>query len=89
MTGKNSEEDAGTEEGYGEPKEKVPLAGVASRKPCSANKQTAEGLVFGCIHPAATHRIYRILVSKGVSSSHPDQLCSPLPRRYQSIQERC
>ena len=39
----------------------------------------AEGLVFGCIHPAPTHRIYSILVSKFVSSSHPDRLWSPLP----------
>ena len=31
---KNSEEDAGIDEGYGEPKEKVQLAGVALRKPC-------------------------------------------------------
>ena len=34
MIDKNSEEDAGTDEGYGEPKEKVQLAGVALRKPC-------------------------------------------------------
>ena len=34
VTDKNSEEDAGIDEGYGEPKEKVQLAGVALRKPC-------------------------------------------------------
>ena len=34
MTDKNSEEDDGIDEGYGEPKEKVQLAGVALRKLC-------------------------------------------------------
>jgi len=32
VTDKNSEEDAGIDEGYGEPKEKVQLAGVALKK---------------------------------------------------------
>ena len=32
MTDKNSKEDAGVDEGYGEPKDKVQLAGVALRK---------------------------------------------------------
>ena len=32
MTDKNSEEDAGIDEGYGKPKEKMQLVGVALRK---------------------------------------------------------
>ena len=38
MTDKNSKEDAGIDEGYREPKEKVQLAGVALRKPCFCQK---------------------------------------------------
>ena len=38
VTDKNSKEDAGIDEGYREPKEKVQLAGVALRKPCFCQK---------------------------------------------------
>ena len=34
VTDKSNEDDAGRGEGYGEPKDNVPCAGVALRKPC-------------------------------------------------------
>ena len=61
MTDKNIEEDAGIDEGYGEPKEKVQLAGVALRKPCFCQQAKTDDLLYP--------------VSKCVSSSQPVQLC--------------
>ena len=52
MTDKNSEEDAGIDEGYREPKEKVQLAGVGLGSRAAANKPTGEGLLIRCTHPA-------------------------------------
>ena len=52
MTDKNSEEDAGIDEGYREPKEKVQLAGVGLGSRAAANKPTGEGLLIHCTHPA-------------------------------------
>ena len=45
VTDKSSEDDAGRGEGYGEPKDNVPRAGVALRKPCFC--QQANGRRFG------------------------------------------
>ena len=74
VTGDRQEhkEDAGIDEGYGEPKEKVHLAGVALRKP-SFCQQASRRSAYHCIHPAHTHKSYCILVSKCISSSQPDQ----------------
>ena len=88
VTDKSSEDDAGRGEGYGEPKDNVPRAGVALRKPCFCQQANGEGLDIHCTRCAPTDWIYCILVSNCVSISQPDQLWSPLPRRYQSIQER-
>ena len=73
MTDKNSEEDAGIDEGYGEPKEKVQLAGLALRKPCfcqQTNKRRS-GYPLHTLCPYTQEFLYP--VSKCVSSSQPDQ----------------
>ena len=73
VTDKNSEEDAGIDEGYGEPKEKVQLAGVALRKPCFCQQANGRRSGYSLHTPCPTLRSYCILVSKCVSSSQPDQ----------------
>jgi len=47
---KNSEEDAGIDEGYGEPKEKVQLSGVALRKPCFCQRSKGRRSGYS-LHP--------------------------------------
>ena len=73
MIDKNSEEDTGTDEGYGEPQEKVQLAGVALRKPCFCQQANGRRPAYPLHTPCPTHRSSCLLVSKCVSSSQPDQ----------------
>ena len=73
MTDKNSEEDAGIDEGYREPKEKVQLAGVALRKPCFCQQANGRRPAYPLHTPCPTHRSSCLLVSKCVSSPQPDQ----------------
>ena len=89
MTEKNSEEEAGIDEGYGEPNEKVPLAGVAVRKPCFCQQANGRSSGYLLHTPCPYTQDLFYPVSECVSISLPDQLWSPLPRRHQSIQERC
>ena len=73
MTDKNSEEDAGIDEGYREPKEKVQLAEVALRKPCFCPQANGRRSAYPLHTPCPTHRSSCLLVSKCVSSPQPDQ----------------
>ena len=62
-TDKSSEDDAGRGEGYDKPKDNVPRAGVALRKPCFCQQANGEGLDIHCARCAPTDWIYCILVS--------------------------
>ena len=73
MTDKNSEEDAGIDEGYREPKEKVQLAGVALRKPCFCQQTNRRRSGYPLHTPCPYTQELLCPVSKCVSSSQPDQ----------------
>ena len=63
VTDKSSEDDAGRGEGYGEPKDNVPCAGVFLRRRCFCQQANGEGLDIHCTRCAPTDWIYCILVS--------------------------
>ena len=73
MTDKNSEEDAGIDEGYGEPKEKVQLAGVALRKPCFCQQANGRrsGYLLHTPCPYTQELLYPCV--KVCQRSQPDQ----------------
>ena len=73
MTDKNSEEDAGIDEDYGEPKEKVHLAGVALRKPYFFQQAKGRGSGYSLHTPCPYTQELLYPCVKVCQRSQPDQ----------------